>query len=150
MIGGKSMGEILVRYLHFLSLFILMSSLVGEHLLIDKKMDLKAFKKLAVLDSIYGLSALFTLISGLLLWFAVGKESVFYTSNFIFHIKITLFVVIAILSVFPTLYFLRHRNTVFDSLVLPRYIVGLIRAQLTLLCIVPLLAVLMSRGVGLS
>jgi putative membrane protein len=142
------MEDILVRTLHFLGIFILVSTLVAEHLLISKQMDLKTFKKLVAVDGIYGVGAVLTLVGGLLLWFAVGKPQEFYTANWIFHLKVTLFVAIGILSVFPTYYFLHNRKTTAELIEIPNYIVVVIRIELALLVVIPFLATSMARGVG--
>ena len=142
------MEEVLVRYLHFLGIITLASALVGEHLLIAKEMNIKSFKKLVIVDAVYGLGAIATLIAGILLWFSVGKPAEFYSSNVIFHIKITLFLSIGLLSIFPTVYFLRNRKSTSDSITIPSYIVKIIRIELCLLLILPVLGVLISRGIG--
>jgi len=142
------MEEIFVRTLHFLGIIILASALVGEHLLISKEMNLKSFKKLVIVDAIYGIGAIATLVGGVLLWFVVGKPADFYSFNFIFHIKLTVFLTVGLLSIFPTVYFLRNRKSVSDSIVIPSYIVKIIRMELCLLVFLPLLATLIARGVG--
>jgi len=142
------MEEIFVRTLHFLGIIILASALVGEHLLISKEMNLKSFKKLVIVDAIYGIGAIATLVGGVLLWFVVGKPADFYSFNFIFHIKLTVFLTVGLLSIFPTVYFLRNRKSVSESIVIPSYIVKIIRMELCLLVFLPLLATLIARGVG--
>lgn len=142
------MEELLVRYLHFIGFIILSATLVGEHLLLSKEMDLKSFKKLAILDAVYGVSALITLSFGLILWLFVGKPSEFYSLNKLFHLKLTLFGLVAILSIFPTVYFLRHRKTKQQVIELPSYIINIVRLEIVLVALIPLLAVLMARGIG--
>jgi uncharacterized membrane protein len=44
-------------------------------------------------------------VAGGLLWFTVGKDASFYSSNPIFHIKVTLFFIAGGLSIYPTLFF---------------------------------------------
>jgi len=142
------MEEVFVRYLHFLGIITLASALVAEHLLISKEMDVKSFKKLIIVDAFYGVGAIATLIGGALLWFSVGKPAEFYSSNFIFHIKLTAFLTIGLLSIFPTVYFLRNRKSTSDFITLPNYIVKIIRVELCLLVLLPLLGALIARGVG--
>lgn len=142
------MEELLIRYFHFLSIIVLASALVGEHLLLSKKMPINVFKKVIVLDAIYGLSAIMTLVSGLLLWLSFGKPSEFYSSNHMFHIKLALFVVIALLSIFPTVYFLRHLKTQKKTISLPRYVITIVRIELCMFLLLPLLGVLIAKGVG--
>ena len=143
------MEELYVRYFHFLSIIVLASALVGEHLLLSKKMPVNVFKKVIVLDAIYCVSAVTTLVSGLLLWLSFGKPAEFYSSNYIFHIKLTLYVAIALLSIFPTVYFLRNLKTKEHDIILPQYLISIIRLELLLFLPLPLLGVLIAKGIGL-
>ncbi|MER2491948.1 DUF2214 family protein [Catenovulum sediminis] len=143
------MEEVIVRYFHFIGILLLASTLVLEHLLIEKEMSKKTFKKLVIVDGIYGVSALVVLATGLLLLLAVGKPKEFYTENFVFHIKMTGFVLMAVLSIVPTVFFIKNRNFSGESITLPRHLIGIVRAEKAVLLIMPLLAVFMSRGIGL-
>lgn len=61
----------------------------------------------------------------------------------------TLFVVTLLLSVYPTVQFLRRRRAGDDEVVVyPGVVGGLLRAQLASLLAMPLLAVLVARGFG--
>jgi putative membrane protein len=144
------MAEVLVRYLHFLGIIVLSASLVSEHLLLSLDASTNKLKRLAAIDGIFGMSALTVLVAGLLLWFVVGRPSEFYTHNWVFHIKLTLFAVIGCLSVFPTIFFIRHRNSASADVVIPKSIVMIVRVELVLLLCVPLFAAFMARGYGLT
>jgi putative membrane protein len=87
---------------------------------------------------------------GLTLWFGnVGKSSAFYSKNWIFHTKITLFALIGILSIHPTVFFIRKRKGSADEVIaIPKSVFWMLRLELLLLAIIPLLAGLMARGVG--
>lgn len=143
------MEEIIVRYIHFLGIIGLSAALIGEHLLVAPKVSARQMRKLAVVDGIYGFSAVLTLVAGLLLWFWVGKSAEFYSKNWIFHLKVTVFVVIALMSIYPTVFFIRNRKTKKEFVDIPRKLIMILRFEILLLLILPLLAVLMSRGVGL-
>ena len=67
-------------------------------------------KRIPKIDGIYGLGAILVLVAGLLLWFAVGKPAQFYSRNWIFHTKLTMFVVLGLLSIYPTIFFLKNRK----------------------------------------
>ncbi len=142
--------EIILRYLHFISIFAIVGSLVSEHLLLKKTMTRKEIKRIAVIDGIYGMGALTLLAAGLTLWLGgFGKPSVFYTQNFIFHIKVTLFAIIGILSIYPTVFFIKNRKGNQEEVVpIPKSIVTLLRIELLLLFVIPLLAGLMAKGIG--
>lgn len=138
------MEEIAFRYLHFLGILALTSMLVAENILISKEVTCSGIKKLSVIDGLYGVSAGVTLVAGLVLWLYVGKPKEFYSGNFIFHIKIGLFFLIALLSIFPTVFFLKNRKKVDESIPVPGPVILIVRLQLVLLLALPLLAVLMA------
>lgn len=144
------MQEILVRYLHFLGIILLSSSLVAEHLLLSADTSLNKFRRLAIVDSIYGASALLVFFAGGMLAFAVGKPPAFYTRNWIFKVKVSLFLTIGLLSIYPTIFFIRNRRKLIGDVIVPRSLMMCIRLELAILVCIPLLAALMAKGVGLS
>ncbi|MBI1422942.1 MAG: DUF2214 family protein [Gammaproteobacteria bacterium] len=142
------MIEVFVRYAHFIGIIVLASMLVGEHMLLKAKISNQDAKRLAVIDAIYGISAIVVLLAGLTLWLWVGKPSSFYNSNPIFHAKLTLFVLMGLLSIYPTRFLLKHRNSPDTVIEVPKKVINIIRAELLILVIMPLLAVLMAHGYG--
>ena len=142
--------EIFFRYIHFVSIFIIVGTLSSEHLLLKKSLKRIEMKRLARIDAMYGIAALTLLIAGLILWFGgLGKPSEFYSKNWIFHIKITLFATIGILSIYPTVFFIKNRKgNPDDEVGIPKSIFWMIRIELLILIIIPLLAGLMSHAVG--
>lgn len=142
--------EIIFRYLHFIAIFGIVGTLVSEHLLLKPEITRSEIGRLAKIDAFYGLSALVLLGVGLTLWFGgVGKPAEFYSKNWIFHTKVTCFAAIGLLSIYPTIYFIKNRKGDKNEVVrVPKSIFWLLRLELLLLFIIPLLAGLMSRGVG--
>lgn len=143
------MIDLVVRYLHFIGIFGLFSTLVVEHLLVKKSMAPDEIRRLAKIDSIYGLCAIITFVAGLALWLWVGKPSVAYNKNWILHLKVSLFVIVGLLSIYPTVFFLKNRNTNASTIEVPAGIIHTIRLELAFLVIIPFLAVLMAAGYGL-
>ncbi len=143
-------AEIILRYIHFISIFAIVSSLVSEHLLLKKLLTRAEIGKIARVDAIYGIAALTLLIAGLTLWLGgFGKPSVFYSKNWIFHTKITLFLTVGILSIYPTIFFIKNRKGKPDEVItIPKSIFWLLRFEILLLFIIPLLAGLMAHGIG--
>jgi putative membrane protein len=144
------MEYVLVKYLHLLGVFVLFSTLVIEHVLVKPEMSNADLKKILAIDLIYGLSVLVVLTAGLSLWFLVGKPSGFYSSNPVFHIKVGLFLLIGLLSIYPTAFFLKNRKSSASVIAVPKAVVMFIRVELLFLVLIPLLAVLMAQGYGLS
>lgn len=144
------MEEILVRYLHFIGIIFLASGLVSTHVLASGELNANQFKRVVFTDAVYGLGALLALIAGVLLLVKVGKPAEFYTKNPVFHAKITLFVIMGVLSIFPTRYFLKNRKFSGDSIQVPKKIIMIIRMELLLLLVIPLIATIMAKGIGLT
>lgn len=142
--------EILLRYIHFISIFAIVGALVSEHLLLKKELSRAEISRLSVIDAVYGIAALTLLIAGLTLWLgSFGKPSVVYTKNWIFHAKITCFALVGILSIYPTVFFIKNRKgNQGDIVAIPESIFWMLRFELLLLFIIPLLAGLMAHGVG--
>lgn len=143
------MEELLIRYGHFLGIIILSSMLMTQNVLITNKLDNRWYRKLAIIDGIYGLSAVVVLTTGLLLWWSVGKPSAFYAGNPLFHLKLGIFIVVALLSAIPTYFFVRNRNSTADVQI-PKHVLVIKRIEIVLLLSLPLLAVFMARGIGYS
>ncbi|MDV3307545.1 MAG: DUF2214 family protein [Cyclobacteriaceae bacterium] len=144
--------EIALRYLHFVSIFAIVGTLTSEHLLLRKTMTRREIGRLARIDAVYGIAALTLLGAGLTLWLGgIGKPTEFYSRNWIFHTKISLFLLIGILSIYPTIFFIKQRKgSQEESVNVPKSVFTLLRLELVLLVIIPLLAGLMARGVGFS
>jgi len=148
------MGEAIAAYLHYLSIFLLFALLTLEHQLFKPPLDLPRARSLIRVDIAYGLSAGLVLASGIarLLWY--GKGPAYYLHNSLFHAKFGLFILIALLSILPTVVFLNWRNDLRAGQVpqlsarLGTLVIMCIRLELLLLLILPLLAALMARGFG--
>jgi putative membrane protein len=142
--------EIILRYVHFISIFTIVSSLVSEHLLLKKELTRAEIARLARIDAVYGIAALTLLGAGLTLWLGgIGKPAVVYSKNWIFHTKITLFVLVGLLSIYPTVFFNKQRKgSPSEVVTLPNSIFWMLRFEIALLFIIPLLAGLMAHGVG--
>ncbi len=140
----------LIRLLHFAAIFALAGALVIENMAIKVQIKGEDARNLARVDATYGLSAILVFVSGIALWFWVGKPSEFYTANPIFQVKLSLFVLMAICSIYPAIFFTRHRPGEQTSIEVPTPVRVLLKFQLALLLIIPLLAILMARGLGLG
>lgn len=143
------MTEIFFRYLHFIGIMALAGCLVIQHLILSSEITKEQLKKIAFIDIIYLISALLTLIGGLSLWLWVGKEASFYSTNWIFHMKLSIFVLIALFSIYPTLFYIRAKKSFDESIKIPKLIIMLIRMQLLLVFVTPFLGTLIAKGIGI-
>ncbi|CAN7231848.1 DUF2214 family protein [Pseudomonas solani] len=148
------MAQAIAAYLHYLSIFLLFSLLVLEHRLFKLPLDLERARSLIRVDIAYGLSAGLVLATGLarVLWYGKGTE--YYLKNSLFHAKIGLFILVALLSALPTFVFLNWRNALNAGQVpqvspkTAKLVIMAIRLELLLALVIPLLAALMARGFG--
>lgn len=142
--------EILLRYLHFVSIFAIAGVLVAENFMLKKTLTRAEIGRLARVDAVYGLAALTLIAVGLTLWLGgFGKPAIYYSKNWIFHTKLAAFLLVGILSIYPTVFFIRHRKGTSDEAVLtPASVFWMLRLELVLLAVIPLLAGLMAGGVG--
>jgi putative membrane protein len=144
------MEELCIRYVHFLGIILLSSTLFYELASLSRSITNAQLKKLVWVDALFGASAVIVLVSGGCLWSYFGKPSEFYTKNPIFHMKLAIFILIAIISIFPTWFFLKHRKSHEVTISIPRHVVNIVRVEAALFITIPLLAVLMAHGVGLA
>ena len=143
--------EIAVKYVHFISIFIIVAALSGEHILLKKALSRKEIGRISRLDGIYGIASLSLLAAGFTLWFWIGKPADFYSKNPIFMVKLSLFIIIGLLSIKPTIYFIKQRKGNPEEVInIPAWIKNTINLELILLFLIPLLASLMAKGIGLN
>lgn len=143
--------EIVLRYLHFISVFVIFGTLLTEHMLLKKQLTPAEVQRIFRVDAVYGLAATVLLIVGLTLWFGdVGKPAEFYTRNGLFHAKLTLFILVGLISIWPTVFYFKNAGSNQAQVTVPKSVVMMIRLELLLLLVIPLLAGLMAKGVGLK
>ena len=100
----------LFAFLHHFAAFALVSAIAVEFILIRQEMNVALARRLAIADAVLGISAGIVLVVGLLRVFYFEKGAAFYFSNAAFIAKLVLFVLVALLSIYPTVKFLRWRR----------------------------------------
>lgn len=142
--------EIIFRYLHFISIFSIVGTLVSEHLLLKKVLTRSEIGLLSRVDAVYGIASIALVGAGLTLWLGgLGKPFEYYRYNWIFLTKMACLTLLGLLSIFPTVFFIRNRKGKPEEKVdIPNSIFWMLRLELLLLLIIPLLAGLMAKGVG--
>lgn len=146
---GAVMLEIIITYFHVLGFVFVFASLAIEHMLFEPTLNARAARRLAIVDLFYGISALIVIITGLLKIFVVGKPASFYLHVWPFHAKMTLFLLILVLSAFPSRHFIKNRNLPESGEAhYPAAIKMILRLELLLFVFIPFLALMMARGYG--
>jgi len=100
----------LFAFLHHLAAFALVSAIAIEFTLIRQDLTAALARRLIATDAVLGISATVLLIVGLLRVFYFEKSATYYFSSHAFLTKLSVFVVLAILSAVPTLEFLSWRK----------------------------------------
>ncbi len=144
--------DALLAYAHFICIFALASLLVGELVILRKTLPADLVRRLRAIDRWYGIVAGLVIFSGLGRLFLGLKGAAFYTHNPVFWTKMGLFVAVALISIGPTVAFVRWsaRESADGSVALDdaefTRIRGLLWLQVALFVFIPLCAVFMARG----
>ena len=142
-------------FLHFTAVFGIFVTVFYEFMALSESPTVAEARKIQTCDRLYGLFAMVLLVVGFLrvLYFEKGRE--FYFSNPFFHAKLTLFVLVGLLSIYPTIRFIKWgaQTKLGQPPVLAagefRKIRMVLHIELALLLGTALCASLMARGVGL-
>jgi putative membrane protein len=138
---------------HHIALLLMVAVLGAEAVLLRQTANELLLKSLGRLDALYGLSSLALLLLGGARLSMGAKGIEFYSGNPMFWLKIALFVAIGLISIVPTLRFIRWRRAFAATGVLPDAHLWaqtrkLAMAQLHLLPFVAIAAAAMARGIG--
>lgn len=146
--------EALLAYAHILAILTMVVFLASEAALCRVQwLNAAVVERLAKIDAIYGLAAVSVLLTGIArTWWGI-KGTAWYWTNPLLHLKLALFLAIALLSIKPTLLFLRWRRELRATGKLPdeaqvRLARRLVMVQAHIVPLIPLAAVFMARGFG--
>jgi putative membrane protein len=145
----------LFAFLHHTAAFVLFSALVVEFVTIKDAITARSAQRLLRADAVLGLAAMLVLGVGILrvVWFDKGLD--YYLHSVPFLVKFTLFVLTALLSIYPTRRFMAWRTAVrqgqppvVDAAVL-RTIRQVIHVEMAAVGVILLMAAMMARGVAM-
>jgi putative membrane protein len=146
----KDMLDLSFAISHHLLVFSLFGVFCAELIAVRRGMDVAAVARVARVDLWYGVLAGLILVVGFSRAIFAAKGWLYYQRNVFFWAKIAIFVVIAILSVPPTIRFLAWRKA---GIVPSHEAVAAVRrylyAELALFPLLPILAAAMARGYGI-
>lgn len=146
----------LIAYLHYVAMISIAVALILEYRACSPGMTGSRIRFLARLDLLYMGAAVLALGSGVarVVWF--GKGAAFYLHNPVFYVKLALFVAVGLISIPPTLHYLRWLNGLrsgaanvaadYQVLRVRRHILS----ELILFAFIPLTATFMARGIGIE
>ncbi len=146
----------LMAFLHHLLAFTLTACLVYEFIAYRRNMGLAEIRRIQRVDLAYGISAGLLLLVGLLRVFFFEKGVNFYMNNPFFWVKMTAFLLVGLLSIDPTIRFIRWNRTLRQNEIpeIPDTEYKRTRTLLWLemigIAVILLAAPMMARGIGMN
>jgi putative membrane protein len=135
--------------------FTLFAALVVQFVLIRDALTVESARKIQRADMILGISAGVVLVAGLARVFHLEKGAYYYFHTWTFIAKLSLFVILALASLIPTMEFLRWRPAVKAGQVPAvspekiKSIRSIIHYEMAGVVLILLFAALMAKGIGL-
>lgn len=143
-----------LAYLHFTAIFLVFAFLTVEVVLVRMRLDEATVRLLGRMDLWYFGSAIAALATGLLRLAFGAKGASFYLDAWPIYVKLGLFLAVALVSVGPTLRFVRWRRAFehdpswsvpdAERRAMRRYLM----IEVHLAAMIPVFAVIMARGMG--
>jgi putative membrane protein len=146
--------DAILAYLHFAAIFALIWFLAKEWTLLKAGASSLQVQRLAHADIGFALAAVAVLATGASRLLFGAKPMGFYTGNPVFDVKVSLFVLAALISIWPTLAFLRWRRAVAANADFRvdegewRRVKRLVLIEMHIVALIPVFAALMARGIG--
>ena len=144
-----------VAYIHYLSFMLCFGALVLERKLLKTSPSRKEVISMLISDVVYGIAALSLVITGVLRVLYFGQGSEFYTHNPLFWSKVSIFIFVGALSLYPTFTYIRWAialskgNLPEVNSILVGRLGTIINVELIGFVLIPFFATLMARGLGL-
>jgi putative membrane protein len=146
----------IMAFLHHLLAFALTACLVYEFVAFRKGMGIEEIRRIQRVDLVYGISAGLLLVIGLLRVFFFEKGVNFYIHSPFFWVKMTAFLIVALLSIDPTIRYIRWNKTLSQNKI-PEIADSehkrtriLLWLEVIGIVVILLAAPLMARGIGIN
>lgn len=146
--------EAILAYLHLLAILTMVVFISSEAALCRVQwLNAAVVERLAKVDLVYGIAAIMVLATGVARTVWGVKGTSWYWTNPLLHVKLTLFIVVGVISIFPTMTYFRWRKALRATGALPaeadiRKTRKLVMIQAHLIALIPLVAVFLARGFG--
>jgi putative membrane protein len=145
----------LFAFLHHVAAFVVFAALMIEFILVRNEINLRSAQQLLRTDAMLGMSASLVLVIGILRVIYFEKGSDYYLHSAPFFAKVSVFVLVALLSIYPTVKFMGWRTAirqgkapVVDAATL-KSLRTVLHLELVGIVVVILMAALMARGIGM-
>lgn len=141
-------------FLHHAAAFVLFACLVVELVTLREELTVNGARRLLRADMVYGMSAGVLLVVGLARVVYFEKGAAYYFGNWAFLAKLGLFILVGLLSVYPTIRFMSWRKAVRQSQVPQvdaaalRTLRRIVHLEVAAAMLILLFAAMMARGAG--
>jgi len=143
------MFDFLLAISHHVLIFALFGVLIAELAIVCAALDATAVRRVARIDLWYGIIAGLIVIVGFTRAIFAAKGWFYYEHNVYFWAKMTTFVLVALLSIAPTLSYLRWtRKEASPAPAQVTLVRRLLVLQIVLFALLPIFAAAMARGFG--
>ena len=146
--------ESILAYIHILAILTMVVFISSEAALCRSEwMNARVVNRLLRVDLIYGIAAVSVLLSGLARAWWGYKGNGWYWTNWLLHLKLGMFIVVALMSIKPTLMYRRWRRELQTTGALPSAAEitdarKWVMIQAHIIAIIPIAAVFLARGFG--
>jgi putative membrane protein len=144
----------LIAFLHFVAAMSVVATLVYEKLTFSQDLSVREARRLQKVDAVYGLSSMMVILLGFLRVYYFEKGSSFYFSSTFFWVKMGMFVIVGLLSIYPTIKMIKWKEWL-DKNEAPEMtdqeflkIKKIMNFELFFLSLVILSASMMAKGIG--
>ena len=141
-------------FFHHLCAFTLTACLVYEFIAYRQGLSIAEARRIQRVDLVYGISAGLLLVVGLLRVFFFEKGVNFYTHSPFFWVKMAAFAIVGLLSIDPTIRYIRWNKTIRENVAPEITEVEykrtrlLLRLEMVGIVVILLSAPMMARGIG--
>ena len=145
-------ATVTAAFIHHAAAFLIVAALMVELVVLKSELTPTSARSVLRMDAVYGIAATVLLVAGFVRVFYTEKGAGYYFESGSFLVKLTLFIVVGVLSIYPTIKFLGWRKELRDGRIpsfdpaTRRRVRMLIHIELTLLFVIMLMAVMMARG----
>jgi putative membrane protein len=147
--------SVLFAFLHHIAAFVLFAAIVIEFVVVKDALTAATARRLLRTDAVVGASAAVVLVVGILRVVFFEKGWDYYSHSIPFIAKFSLFLIVALMSIYPTVKFMSWRPAIkqgqapaVDAATL-RTIRTVLHAELAGVAVLILMAAMMARGIGM-
>ena len=146
--------DAVLAYLHYMAVFVLFAFLTAQAMMLRAPLDERGIRLVRRADVWYAGAAVVALATGLARAYLGAKGSAFYLGQWTFYAKVATFVAVGLLSIKPTIAFIRWRKALERDaawrvpLEEQARLRRIVMIEVHLGALIPVFAVMMARGLG--